>query len=141
MLRNPRPSLLFTGFGIFTQNQEMSNAVGSISDTVNIYMSVNDDTVIDWGDGNTTSATATSITLYTHTYSSASSPSIGIDSPENVFDLEFELGINFIVDFTTNLNKTIFTNLETFTMTDVGSANWIGDPFTQLTNVTLDLGA
>ena len=140
MLRNPRPSLLFTGFAVVS-NQAMTAATGSISATVYIFMSVNNTSVINWGDGTTTSATSTSITQYSHTYSSAASPSISINQPTYIVDLEFELGINFIVDFTTNLNKTIFTNLETFTMTDVGSANWIGDPFTQLTNVTLDLGA
>ena len=140
MLRNPRPSLLFTGFAVVS-NQAMTAATGSISATVYIFMSVNNTSVINWGDGTTTIATSTSITQYSHTYSSAASPSISINQPTYIVDLEFELGINFIVDFTTNLNKTIFTNLETFTMTDVGSANWIGDPFTQLTNVTLDLGS
>ena len=139
MLRNPRPSLLFTGFAVVS-NQAMTAATGSISATVYIFMSVNNTSVINWGDGTTTSATSTSITQYSHTYSSAASPSISINQPTYIVDLEFELGINFIVDFTTNLNKTIFTNLETFTMTDVGSANWVGDPFTELTNVTLDLG-
>jgi hypothetical protein len=139
MLRNPRPSLLFTGFSVVS-NQTMTAATGSISDTVNIYMSVNNTSVINWGDGTTTSATATSITQYSHTYSSAASPSISINQPTYIVDLEFELGINFFVNFTTNLNKTIFTNLETFTMTDVSDANWIGDPFTALTNTSLDLG-
>lgn len=136
MLRNPRPSLLFTGFAVVS-NQAMTAATGSISDTVSIFMSVNNTSVINWGDGTTTSATATIITQYSHTYSSAASPSISINQPTYIVDLEFELGINFIVDFTTNLNKTIFTNLETFTMTDVGSANWVGDPYDSLPNCSI----